>query len=603
MVLDEKRPMDWRLPPLGGVATTSSQTQQQQTSYSSHSQDNAYRNMAAERFEIYDHDNDNRYTKEKTIYSDESTGLLPDQRSDPVREPTTIPKVVQWLATGYIIWYLSSFAFDLYSAWPSISFCFGCHRDVKQTIPTNTIVLAKELAAMAEDKSNTVAWDRLAEMTDMFGHRMTGSEGYDRSVEWILSTARTEDNLVAVAENVTVNVWQRGKESLQLITKTRPDNDGIVDLPLIGLGMSASTPPEGIEADVVPVSSFEELASLGNATVSGKIVLINAPFETYGDSVGFRSRSAVEAEKYGAVGVLVRSITPFSMVNPHTGYSAPAGIPAAAVTAEDANLIERMYRRAVRASQKSASPKALYGHLHGFPRVRLAMQSEYKPSSKQSANVILELKGSEFPEEIVLISGHLDSWDVGVGALDDGAGAFAAWEALRMISMLKQRPKRTIRVVMWNNEETFQAGAKEYYEKHRSEISNHVFALESDIGIFKPWGLALQTGNKKLRKFLDCLGYTFLSGYSAGHIVAADRSPGEDIDVLCKDGVPCAGLLSWDPVNGKAPTKKEGFNGYFYYHHSAADRMEVLDPHDVRASSASIAVWAYLVSELPRDLL
>ncbi|KAJ1680135.1 hypothetical protein EV182_000613 [Spiromyces aspiralis] len=471
----------------------------------------------------------------------------------------------------------------------------------------------RQLIRLAKDKHNSVAWDRLAEMTDLYGHRMTGSEGYDRSAEWILQVARSEDGLAAVAENVTVNVWERGHESLQLLTRTRPGNNGTVDLPVLGLGLTKPTPPQGIEGQVVPVHSFEELEELGNATIAGKIVLYNVPFDEYGTTVKFRTRGATEAEKYGAIAVLVRSVTPFSMGVPHTGFGGQSGIPVAAITAEDAAMIERMHWRHQRAAHSEAQsrgdgrqsppPPLLYAKWHDAPQVRLTLQSEYHPRAKESANVVMEIKGSERPEEIVLLSGHLDSWDIGVGAMDDGAGAFMAWEALRMISLATaQNPPR--RTIMWNNEETFQAGARGYLDRHRDEIANHMFALESDIGVFKPWGLTATSKSRHIVKILKAYGQAFLARHDlGGHVVATDDSGGTDVNVLCKanPNIICSEFLSRDVISNKSPLRKGGTWGYFYYHHSAADRMEVLNPDDLRKSAAAVAIWAYVMASLPPE--
>ncbi|KAJ1895152.1 hypothetical protein LPJ81_005024, partial [Coemansia sp. IMI 209127] len=370
----------------------------------------------------------------------------------------------------------------------------------------DTLSAVQQLLDGGFNSSNTVAWDRLAEMTDLYGHRMTASAAYDRSAAWVVHTANSDAAMHAYTEPVWVDEWRRGGESLRLAAPTRPG--GYVSIPVLGLGNSVPTPRDGIDADVVPVHSFEELARLGNQTVAGKIVLFNFPYTGYGTVGRFRFRGAIEAEKYGARAVLVRTLAPDTSFEAlHTGSSQRATIPAASVSLADANLIERMYTRA----RAGRSPD------HVYPHVKLVMNSRLRPHAKQSANVIIDVKGTDAPEQIVLLSGHFDSWDVGVGAMDDGAGAFLAWEAARMIAALPRKPKRSIRVVMWNNEETFQRGARAYYVKHKHQIKDHWFAIESDSGVFDPWGLAV-AADARMVKNLRNYGADLLKVLGAGNI-------------------------------------------------------------------------------------
>ncbi|KAJ1865196.1 hypothetical protein LPJ78_002891 [Coemansia sp. RSA 989] len=450
-----------------------------------------------------------------------------------------------------------------------------------------TMQVVRELVQGGFNTSNTVAWDRLAEMTDLYGHRMTASAGYDRSAAWVVQIANEQDKgMTAYTEPVWVNEWKRGSESLHLLIPTRPD--GLVELQMLGLGDSVSTPSEGIEANVIPVHSFEELSQMGNSTISGNIVLFNFPYTGYGNTAKFRMKGAVEAEKYGARAVLVRTLTPdTSFYSVHTGKTTRASIPAAAISPADANLIERMYERA----------KAHKSPAHVHPRVKLAMSSQLHENATQSANIIIDLPGAEKPEEIVLLSGHFDSWDVGVGAMDDGAGAFLAWEAARMIASTGAVPRRTIRVVMWNNEETMQRGAKAYFAQHKHEIKHHRFAIESDIGVFEPWGLAV-AADKQIVQQLEAYGAHFLKALGGGNITTGVEDPGEDIAILCDSGVPCAGFLSLNPETNAAPGEPQWENHYFRYHHANSDRIEAIDKHQLRRSAASLAAWAYLIADL-----
>ncbi|KAJ1669894.1 hypothetical protein GGF38_001909 [Coemansia sp. RSA 25] len=454
-----------------------------------------------------------------------------------------------------------------------------------------TLETVDKLLHAGFDQRNTVAWDRLAEMTDMYGHRMTGSRAYDRSAAWVVQTANSQDaGLTAYTEPVWVNQWTRGSESLRLFAPTR--DNGFVQIPLLGLGNSIRTPRDGIEANVIPIHSFDELQQLGNGSIAGNIVLYNFHFSSYDAVVKFRSRGAVEAAKHGALAVLVRSVTPDSEFNSiHTGSSTRATIPAAAISPADANMIERMYTRAQTSNTDDH-------HHHAFPRVKLVMNARLEENAKQSDNVIIDLKGSAHPEEIVLLSGHFDSWDVGVGAMDDGAGAFLAWEAARLIALTGRAPRRTIRVVMWNNEETLQRGAKAYYKQHEHEIKQHKFAFESDIGVFEPWGLAV-AANAKMVANLRNYGSDLIKILGAGNVTSSDvEGPGQDIAILCEHGVPCAGFLSVNPENGAVPGQPHWEDHYFRYHHASSDRMEVIDKHQLRRSAAALAAWAYLIADL-----
>jgi carboxypeptidase Q len=268
------------------------------------------------------------------------------------------------------------------------------------------------------------------------------------------------------AEPVMVPHWVRGSESAELVLPY------VRRLPMLGLGGSIATPPGGITADVLVVSSFDELKARA-AEAKGKIVLFDVAFETYGQTVAYRTNGAVEAARAGAVASLIRSVTPYSLQTPHTGAmqydSAVARIPHAAITVEDATLLHRLQLRGERV------------------RVKLQMQASTQPDAP-SRNVMAELRGRERPDEVVVLGGHSDSWDVGQGAMDDGGGVVAAWEAVRLLKVLGLQPRRTIRVVAWVNEENGLRGGRAYLEAHRSELARHVAAIETDAGVFKPTG-------------------------------------------------------------------------------------------------------------------
>ncbi|PVU89221.1 hypothetical protein BB559_005187 [Furculomyces boomerangus] len=459
-----------------------------------------------------------------------------------------------------------------------------------ERLKTSTIGAINQISKMGEDTTDTSVWDSLAEMTDLYGHRMTGHVQYDRSADWVVRDASMNKNFVVMREPATVNVWKRNTESATLYIPTRSPPE--VNLPMLGLGQSIGTGPKGIEADVIPVKTFEDLDKLGNKTVAGKLVLLCDDWINYSSNSKYRTMGAQNAEKYGAVGVLVQSITGYSLVTPHTGVMNPSKIPGAAISVEDSKLIQRMYAR-YNAVQKD--PKIPNSKEFVMPRVKLVMNAENFENSTISYNIVIDLKGSENPEEIVVISGHFDSWDVGVGAMDDGGGAFTSYGALKIISKLTTRPKRTIRVVMWNNEEYLSRGAKAYFEAHKNEVNKHVFAMESDSGNFEPWGMSVMADNATVAK-LDAYGKAFFPKFGGG-ITQVKTSPNVDITPLCNAGVPCGGFNSLDKYTQMAPYEVTGREGYFRFHHTDADRMEVLDRHQLRRNAVSMATWAYLLAD------
>jgi len=341
---------------------------------------------------------------------------------------------------------------------------------------------------------------------------------------------------------------------------------------MLGLGGSAATPKKGITAQVIPVASFDELEKRGRAEVEGKIVLFNAPWEGYFKTVQYRSNGASRAAKLGAMAVLVRSVTPVSLQTPHTGaleYAADAPkIPAAAVTIEDATLVQRLVDSGTRVV------------------VHLEMEAHTLPDA-DSANVIGEIPGREKPEEIVVIGGHIDSWDVGTGAQEDGSGIMTALEAAHLIHELGLRPRRTIRVVFWTNEENGTAGAKAYREWVGEAVKNHVAAIEMDGGAEKPVGFGVTVGTNSSR-LLDQLREVgkLLERIDAGTIQAGGG--GADIAPLMRDGVPGLGLRTVG-------------THYFDWHHTRADTVDKINPEELRLNIAVMAVMAYVLADMPES--
>ena len=289
------------------------------------------------------------------------------------------------------------------------------------------------------------AYTRLAYLSDDIGHRLSGSKNLERAIEWALAEMKRDGLDNVRGEKVMVPHWVRGEESLE-ITAPRP-----MKLAMLGLGNSVGTPAQGITAEAVVVRNFTELDALGER-VRGKIVVYNVPFTNYGATVQYRSSGPSRAARYGAVAAIVRSITPISLQSPHTGglnydLQQPK-IPAAAISIEGAEMLQRMHDRGERTT------------------LRLKMEAKFLPDA-ESANVIAELRGSEKPDEIVLVAGHYDSWDVGQGAHDDGGGCIIAWEAVRLLKELGLRPRRTIRVA---------------YAETNSQWQRSVFAQTRQVG-------------------------------------------------------------------------------------------------------------------------
>ena len=419
--------------------------------------------------------------------------------------------------------------------------------------PTADRIIAAALA-------DSAAWNRAATLTDKFGHRLSGSKALEDALDWIIAEMKRDGLENVHGEPVTVPHWVRGEESATLVSPRS------VKLNMVGLGGSVATPSEGITAPVIVVNSFEDLTAK-RAEVPGKIVLFDVPFTTYGATVRYRSTGAIEAARLGAVASLIRSVSSYSIQNPHTGAmrydTAVKRIPAAALSTEDAMMLHRMQNRGDQLV------------------INLKMGAQQLPDA-QSRNVVAELRGSEKPDEIVVMGGHIDSWDVGQGAMDDAGGCVAAWEALRVIQKLGLRPRRTIRVVLWTNEENGLRGATAYRDAHLGEIDKHVLAIESDNGVFKPSGYsiagndaALATG-RQIASLLSAIGATD----------AQSGGPQADVSPLAERGVPAASLL----VDGTR---------YFWFHHSAGDTMDKLSPREMAENVAAMAVLAYVAADMP----
>ncbi len=412
---------------------------------------------------------------------------------------------------------------------------------------------------------NDEAFEKLTYFADKFGHRFSGSEDLENSIDWIVSEMKKDSFDEVYTQDVMVPHWVRNEESATLISPRKKN------LPMLGLGGSISTPEEGIEAEVIVVSSFADLRNQSRRA-EGKIVLYNVPFTSYGETVQYRTRGAIEAARAGAVASLVRSVTPYSMQTPHTGNSGyeegVKKIPHAAITVEDTELLSRMQNR----GEKIV--------------INLNMNAETLPDAL-SRNIVAEFKGSEKPEEIVVMGGHIDSWDVGQGAMDDAGGCFAAWEAVRIMDKLGLRPKRTIRVVMWTNEENGLRGALKYRDivKENGTLDNHILAIESDAGVFEPKGFGF-SGSEKSYQVISRIGKLL---NPIGSDVIFRGGGGADIGPIMREGVPGMGLI----VDSSR---------YFWYHHTAADTIDKLNAEDYNRCIAAMAVMAYVAADMEQTL-
>jgi carboxypeptidase Q len=407
---------------------------------------------------------------------------------------------------------------------------------------------------------DSAAYTRLGNLVDGFGHRLSGSRSLEAAIDWILAQMK-DDGLENVrGERVMVPHWVRGEESAELVKPRR------TRLRMLGLGGSIATPRRGITAPVLVVSSFDDLRARA-AEARGKIVLFDAPFTTYSETVKYRVEGASAAARAGAVASLIRSVAAYSMRSPHTGVmhydSTVARIPTAALSVEDAMMLRRFQDR-------------------GQPVVvTLRMAARTLPDAP-SRNVVAEIVGRERPDEVVVLGGHIDSWDVGQGAMDDGGGSVAAWEAVRLMKQLGLRPRRTVRVVLWTNEENGGKGSQAYRDAHADQLSRHVLAMESDNGVFAPHGFRFSGSDSAFAKAQQIAG--LLEPIGAWRVTREEDSPEADIAPLVERGVPGIGL---DVDRSR----------YFWFHHSDGDMLDKLDPAEMARCVAALAVMAYVAAD------
>ncbi|KAJ7526660.1 hypothetical protein O6H91_16G017500 [Diphasiastrum complanatum] len=419
-------------------------------------------------------------------------------------------------------------------------------------------------------------------MTDTYGPRLSGSSALERALDWVKEEME-KDGLKVQEEKVKVPCWVRGHEYATLLSPR------VKSLRMVGLGGSVGTPNgKPLVAKVLVVSSFEDLKKR-EIEAKGKIVVFNVPFQNYGTTVNYRYSGPEAAEKEGAVAALVRSISPFGLQTVHTGEMGTAGIPSAAVSLEDAEMFARMQARGQEVVIE------LYMEAHTLP-------------DQLSRNLILEIEGSEKPNEIVVFGGHMDSWDIADGAMDDGGGAMVSWEVIRVLHNLKLTPKRTLRAVLFVNEENGAKGAQQYFQDHEHELNLTSIAIETDEGTFTPYGISFQ-GSKAARAILNDIGMGLLSTIGAGNVTGS--GVGTDIAYVCDQGVPCGNLLVLDPRIGNLSNNPcNGFShppypeadplksAYFWYHHTEADTVDKLSPQQLQHCAAALGVWTYSIANL-----
>jgi carboxypeptidase Q len=450
--------------------------------------------------------------------------------------------------------------------------------------PTPTVFSPQTLSQLKQLRqaalNSDYAYRQVAHLADNIGPRLSGSAQAAKAVEYVASELKALGCEVQL-EKVMVPHWVRGEETAALVQFPGQAPNTTQKIVLCALGGSVATPAQGIEAEVIVITNFDELKALPQDKIAGKIVLFNYPFdkqmaaqghsfEAYGEAVVYRSRGPSAAARKGAVACLIRSVGSADYRLPHTGQTDYANdapkIPAGAVTAEDADLIANLIRQ-------------------GPVKMKLILTPQTLPDV-ESANVIANIKGSEHPEKVAIVSGHLDSWDLGTGAIDDGAGVAVSMEAANLIQKLHLKPKRTIRVIAWMNEENGEAGSKQYARDQEKEISNHFAAMETDNGAGHPIGVNIRA-NPEVKKMLAPVA-AILQESGAGILNLVEHC-GTDIEPLEKAGVPAF-----------SPMQDSRF--YFNYHHTAADTLDKIVPKELAENSAVVAVVAYALANMERPL-
>ena len=416
-------------------------------------------------------------------------------------------------------------------------------------------------------KSKAYTW--LDYLSNEIGGRLSGSYEADLAVKWSKSELEKLDFDKVWLQPVMVPRWVRGPKEFALI-ETEP---GITfDVPVAALGGSVATPSVGIKSNVIEVMSLEELEKLGKEIIDGKIVFFNRPmdpkfvttFTAYGTAVDQRALGAMEASKYGAIGVIVRSMTLRTDDYPHTGGLTYGALP----------LSQRIPAAAI--STKGADKLSSLLKIKPDLKFLLRQQCKQMPDV-QSYNVIAEKIGTTFPDEVILIGGHLDSWDIGDGSHDDGAGVVHSMDLINLFTSIGYKPKRTIRVVLFMNEENGLRGSLKYKEIADKEGVNHIFAIESDAGGFRPLGFSFTCNDSNFLRLLEwkkLFAPYFINVFIKG-------GSGADIANLKKDN---------NVLSGLRPNSQR----YFDYHHTEIDTFDAINKRELEMGSSAIASLVYL---------
>ncbi len=420
----------------------------------------------------------------------------------------------------------------------------------------------ESFSIIAATLSDSTAYKRLGYMCDVFGPRFSGTKNLESAIKWIIKEMKKDGISNVRGDRVRVPVWIRGNESIDLIKPYKKK------LNTLGIGGSVSTPKGGIKGEVVVVNDYIDLKK-NDLDVKGKIVLLNSPLTSYKQNLLYNYYGANLASEKGAVACLVKSFTNRSFDTPHTEemtYTGKIKIPHAAITMEDAMMFNRLSKY---------DEKII---------INMKMNAK-KVADRWSKNVIGEIIGSKYPEQIIIVGGHIDSWDIGQGAHDNGGACIAAWEVLRILKKLNLKPKRTIRCVLWTNKENGLAGAKAYKKMYQEDLKNHILAIESDEGVFSPLGFGF-SGSPRARTIIKNI-HKLLAPIGANKIFNGGRTA--DLAPLNDEGVPVISL--------KVESEK-----YFLYHHSNLDTFDKVDFNEYARCIAALTIMSYLVADLDETL-
>ena len=461
----------------------------------------------------------------------------------------------------------------------------GCAAFGQQATPTPEVFTARTIRELEQLQKASVdsnyAYRRVDYLTNHIGPRLSGSAQAQAAVDYVAAEMK-KAGLDVRLEKVMVPHWVRGQETGEVVEWQGMAPGTTQKIVLTALGGSVATPPQGVTADIVVVDNFDELNALGRAQVAGKIVVFNEKFDrklaesgfglqAYGDAVAYRSGGASAAAKLGAVAVLVRSAGASQNRLVHTGSlrydPAVIKIPGAAVSYEDADLLSNL-----------ASS--------GRVRVHVTLTPQTLPDVP-SYNVIGDIRGTEKPDEVIVLGGHLDSWDLGTGAIDDAAGIASAMQAGFLIKFLKLHPKRTIRVIAYMNEENGNRGGRGYAEEQKTNFAKHFGAIEADLGASHPLGFFFSGKRDALPMFAPIQKILFDQGASQVQWQAGEV--GTDISPLTEGGVPS--FAPWFDTRT-----------YFLYHHTAADTFDKVDPKQLAEVGSVMAVLAYGLANMEQPL-